>query len=265
MTANDFSGIFLRDLAPHQDDATTAGECIDHAVRTLRWYVDNEPDCNVVNEEDAAAFLQWIADNREDLLADLCMWFNDTGPTVEAAVALGKSEILQDIADGTVPVTIDCFGDLHDYVDANMYGGLGECEYEWPTEDGFCDYGNAIQDALDAWLKKRAGIVDEARGYDKDHGVHWRVMLVMHPKYRGRGRFQVLVKLQWSAGAPLVLGGVGSRPGEAFDCMSYVLYGYKWGIASMFPKGHKNIDLIEKIVEPAGRAIMARQGSELAA
>lgn len=71
MTDDDFLGIFLHDLAPHQDDATTAGECIDHAVNTLRWYADNEPDCNVVNEEEVAPFLQWIAENRDLLLARL--------------------------------------------------------------------------------------------------------------------------------------------------------------------------------------------------
>jgi len=156
MTDTDFLGIFLHDLAPHQDDATTAGECIDHAVYTLRWFAENEEDCNVVDDDEVAPFLQWIADNRDLLLAHLCERYNDVGPTVEAAVALGKREILIDISRGTVPDSIDCFGDLHDYVDANMYGGLGECEHEWPTEDAFCDFANAVQDALHAWLQARA-------------------------------------------------------------------------------------------------------------
>ena len=82
---------------------------------------------------------------------------NDTAPTVAAAVALAKEEILQDIADGIVAATINCFSDLHDHVDANMYGGLGDCEHEWSTDDAFCDFANAVQAALDAWLQARGG------------------------------------------------------------------------------------------------------------
>lgn len=33
-----------------------------------------------------------------------------------------KSEILRDMLDGTVPITVSSFSELHDFVDANMYG-----------------------------------------------------------------------------------------------------------------------------------------------
>lgn len=265
MSDVNYLGIFLRDLARHDDISATAGECIDQCIANVRWHADNEPDANVVDADEVETFIQWIHDNREGLLANLCMDYNDIGPTVEAAVALGKSQILADIASGTVPSSIDNFGDLHDYVDANMYGGLGECEYEWETEDGFCDYGNALQDALNAWLQERAGILDSAGGYDRDHGVYWRVMLVKHAEHEGLGRFQVLVKLQWPAGDPLVFAGVGSSAREALGSILDMLHGYKRGVRSLFPKGHNHINLIEDTAETAVRSMVARQICQSAA
>jgi hypothetical protein len=60
----------------------------------------------------------------------------------------GKREILDDIAKGTVPADIATFGDLHDYVDANWYGGLFDME----TEEGM-NLINPLQDALNDWIK----------------------------------------------------------------------------------------------------------------
>lgn len=97
---------------------------------------------------------------------------NTTDTATEARlaeiVARAKQEILADIAQGVVPETVDTFGDLHSYVDANYYGGL--CD-EGPTTD-FFDFVseptpadpharvNHIQDLLDSWLQ--AGRVDTA-------------------------------------------------------------------------------------------------------
>lgn len=75
---------------------------------------------------------------------------------LKARIAQGKKEIRADIKAGTIPATITSFGELHDYVDANEYGGLCEdaiydsmgSEVEWI---GLC---NQVQDALDAWIKK---------------------------------------------------------------------------------------------------------------
>ena len=55
-----------------------------------------------------------------------------------------KAQILDDIADGTVPVTVATFSELHDFVDANSYGdllGLDNAE------------ANSVMDEVDAWLR----------------------------------------------------------------------------------------------------------------
>lgn len=81
---------------------------------------------------------------------------------IEHAIERSKAEILKDIADGIVPDTVCRFYQLHDYVDANVYGGF--CDepsqtpqggnYWWP--DGLrIDEANAVQDAVDAWLQER--------------------------------------------------------------------------------------------------------------
>jgi hypothetical protein len=72
-------------------------------------------------------------------------------------IAASKTEILGDIADGLVPVTVASFSELHDYRDANCYGGL--CDDEWEYRDVFTfdDEGyaraNFIQDRLDDWIR----------------------------------------------------------------------------------------------------------------
>jgi len=56
---------------------------------------------------------------------------------------------LADVRKGVVPNTCGSFSALHDYVDANYYGGF--------CEDGFdetkVDTINAAQDAIDLWIK----------------------------------------------------------------------------------------------------------------
>jgi len=70
------------------------------------------------------------------------------------AVARCKQEILADIASGRVPATVASFSELHDYVDANEYGGGAE---DWSEEksgtDEFCDFWNRVQNEVDAWIK----------------------------------------------------------------------------------------------------------------
>lgn len=67
---------------------------------------------------------------------------------ITLVIARSKSEILADIADGTVPATVATFSELHDYVDANCYGGL--CDDECPPE--VWDAGAEIQEAVHQWL-----------------------------------------------------------------------------------------------------------------
>ena len=87
---------------------------------------------------------------------------------IEHAIERSKAEILEDIAAGVVPGTVSSFSELHDYVDANEYGGLCEEGTWWNLAESdtdaakeanggiyllHFDQSNAVQDAVDAWLK----------------------------------------------------------------------------------------------------------------
>lgn len=87
-------------------------------------------------------------------------------PTLDETIARMKAEVLADLADAMTPRTINSFADLHDYCDANCYGGFCEDEFNdallghfggrdtdggWPQ--AMHDYINAAQDAIDAWIK----------------------------------------------------------------------------------------------------------------
>ena len=62
-------------------------------------------------------------------------------------VARMKTEILADIAAGTVPASVFTFSELHDYVDANEYGG-------------FCDAGSVMETIL-ALQEERDSLTEE--------------------------------------------------------------------------------------------------------
>lgn len=65
-----------------------------------------------------------------------------------ASIAMRISkEIVRDMADATLG-EVNSFADLHDYVDANTYGGLDSENKDIEGEDLI-----AIQNALDAWLR----------------------------------------------------------------------------------------------------------------
>jgi len=68
------------------------------------------------------------------------------GRALAAAVRRGNAEIARDIRDGIVPATVKSFGELHDYVDANAYGGALEWE-AGGTELSICDFRLSIDDA----------------------------------------------------------------------------------------------------------------------
>ena len=62
-------------------------------------------------------------------------------------IARAKTEILFDVADGTLPKTVANFSELHDYVDANYYGGL--CDENYSNDH---DLFNEIQTELSQWI-----------------------------------------------------------------------------------------------------------------
>ena len=65
-------------------------------------------------------------------------------------VERAKAEILAEVASGTVPSTCASFSELHDYVDANVYGGA----FERPFDNNETDFWNAVQDTVDRWIKQ---------------------------------------------------------------------------------------------------------------
>ena len=60
-----------------------------------------------------------------------------------------KREVLADVAAGIVPVTVASFSELHDYVDANGYGGA----FEDDAPDTNDEMWDALQCAVDGWIK----------------------------------------------------------------------------------------------------------------
>ena len=61
-----------------------------------------------------------------------------------------KKEILEDVENGIVPNDVDSFKELHEYVDANGYGGFFEENYAISKDFKF---ENAVQNKLDKWIK----------------------------------------------------------------------------------------------------------------
>jgi hypothetical protein len=68
---------------------------------------------------------------------------------LEQVIHRAKREILDDIETGNVPASVGSFSELHDFVDANGYGGAFE-------EDAHCvdnvDFWNAVQNSVNKWL-----------------------------------------------------------------------------------------------------------------
>jgi hypothetical protein len=103
-------------------------------------------------------------------------WFPDSGrhetvcfTRLDRAVIRAKREILDDVSVGRVPIDVSDFAELHDYVDANEYGGLCDPALEgseqWRSEvvgpdddddegnDRWITFGNALQDRVNAWIE----------------------------------------------------------------------------------------------------------------
>lgn len=85
--------------------------------------------------------------------------------TLDETVSRMQRETLHDVVAGHVPRTLRSFGDLHDFRDANCYGGFCEDKISDPLiaafggrtadealPDGFSDYMNTAQSRVDTWL-----------------------------------------------------------------------------------------------------------------
>lgn len=83
-----------------------------------------------------------------------------------------KADILKDVAEGVVPKSVKSFSELHDYVDANTYGGteglLDELTAGAPqTEEGahgalmlLIEIMNPAIEIVDCWIRN-SGIVNK--------------------------------------------------------------------------------------------------------
>lgn len=90
------------------------------------------------------------------------------GRTLFEIIERAKREVREDILAGRVPNTASSFSELHDYVDANEYGGLCE-DWFWPhlawddedawygskEQDEQTNFMNRVQDEVDKWLRWR--------------------------------------------------------------------------------------------------------------
>lgn len=90
-----------------------------------------------------------------------------TIPTLDECIERMKKEIIDDIKAGRVPADCSSFSALHDYVDANCYGGFcednklqaliehfGGRDEDEGMPDTLMVYLNAAQNAIDRWIKE---------------------------------------------------------------------------------------------------------------
>lgn len=89
-------------------------------------------------------------------------WPRET--TSEQLAEVMKKEIIEDAKVGRVPVDIQQFSQLHDYVDASSYGGTDALREEWDSaapeaDEGhqaaltkLADISNAAQEIINHWL-----------------------------------------------------------------------------------------------------------------
>lgn len=126
--------------------------------------------------------------------------------TLEQTIDSMKKEIVTDVLDGRVPDNVKSFGDLHDYVDANEYGGLREDEHcdalieqfggrdainEMP--EGMIGFINAAHGMVDVWLRN-GGISGALRAHHRSAPPALRVDQLRAECHRWAHRYQVLMQ-----------------------------------------------------------------------
>lgn len=94
--------------------------------------------------------------------------FTGQPPEYQAVIDRMKREVRQSIRIGQVPATVASFSELHDYVDANEYGGACEEDAEFAYGgldddandndrekyvEAMCAFWNRCQGAIDDWIK----------------------------------------------------------------------------------------------------------------
>lgn len=85
---------------------------------------------------------------------------------IQKVIERMKREVIEDVKSGQIPITVKTFAELHDYVDANEYGGFCEDHYIEALTEFFggidektgmpqkmLDFINAAQNAINEWIK----------------------------------------------------------------------------------------------------------------
>jgi len=78
-------------------------------------------------------------------------------PPLEVTIDRMKAELLVDMITARVPCDAETFGELHDYVDANYYGGfIDDVTFKFFDASSVADvaYANAAQSAIHAYLEQ---------------------------------------------------------------------------------------------------------------
>ncbi len=84
-------------------------------------------------------------------------------------VAIGRAQILEDVYRGVfIAEDIQSFSDLHEYVDANKYGGFLEPVDFQPWRDWRREV-NAVQDQLHTWIVN--GGLEDLQAWDEHHAL----------------------------------------------------------------------------------------------
>lgn len=86
-------------------------------------------------------------------------------------VAQMKEQIVSDVKKGVVPNTIQSFGELHDLVDANEYGGL-TTDRAWMSNE----QANVAQTAVDLWIK-HGGLIGIEEAPMREFLVHLNIQI----------------------------------------------------------------------------------------
>lgn len=85
------------------------------------------------------------------LLPDACIWYSrGMSDELKRVIERAKQEIIEDAKEGCIPRDAASFSKLHDYVDANGYGGAFEDDAH-DVED--VAFWNEVQAGVDSWLQ----------------------------------------------------------------------------------------------------------------
>jgi hypothetical protein len=153
-------------IAMKQGDIVKFKEVVDSGDETLRMVLLENPDGGRVL---VAAIVDMnikptSRHNIEDL--EVCGEVTSSAMLKEVVERM-KREIKEDVKSGQVPRTVKTFSELHDYVDANEYGGFCDDEFIYMLTKhfggldestgmpaGMIEFINSAQDSINVWINE---------------------------------------------------------------------------------------------------------------